>query len=49
MIKTVIYFMIYDELMLSRKLKIRQQNFLIGSDGTKIKHTSHGALAALID
>ena len=29
MIETFTYFMIYDERMLSRKLKIRQPNFLI--------------------
>ena len=49
MIETFTYFMIYDERMLSRKLKIRQPNFLIDSDWIKIKLTSHEAKSTLID
>ena len=45
----VIYFTIYDKLMVSRNLKIRGNNFLIESDWKKIKRASARALPAAID
>ena len=49
MTKTVIYFTIYDTLMLSRKLKIWENNFLIDLDRENIKLISSGTLSAGMD
>ena len=40
--ETVIYFTIYEKLMLSRKLKISENKFLIDLDRKNIKLTSSG-------
>ena len=49
MTKTVIYFTIYDKLMLSRKLKIWENNFLIDLDRENIKLISSGTWSAGMD
>ena len=49
MTESVIYFTIYGKLMLSRKLKIRRNNFLVDLDWEKIKLTSQETWATQID
>ena len=49
MTKTVIYFTIYDKLMLSRKFEILENNFLIDLDRENIKLISSGTLSAGMD
>ena len=49
MTKTVIYFTIYDKLMLSRKLKIWKNNFLIDLDQENVKLISSGTSSAGMD
>ena len=45
----VIYFTINGKLVLSSKLKIRQNKFLVGSDWKYMKLTLHEAVTAQID
>ena len=49
MTQNVIYFTINGKLVLSSKLRIRQNKFLVGSDWKYMKLTSHEALTAQID
>ena len=49
MTKTVIYFTIYDKLMLSRKLKIWEYIFVINLDRKNVKLTSSGTWPAQLD
>ena len=49
MTKTVIYFTIYDKLMLSSKLKIWQYSYVIDVDRKNIKLTSSGTWPAQLD
>ena len=49
MTKTVIYFTIYDKLMLSRKLKIWEYIFVIDLDRKNVKLTSSGTWPAHLD
>ena len=47
--ENIIYFTIYDKLMLSRKLEVRRKTSLIDFDWVKIKLTPHEAWLAPID
>ena len=49
MTDTIIYFTIYDKLMLSRKMKTFENDFLIDLVRKNIKLTSYGTSPARID